>query len=196
MLQSNFAVSRPKLNVAVHNLRSLHNVGSIFRTASGAGFDRVFLSGYTGTPPDRRITKVALGTEEEIPWQQTADEDALIEALSGHHVVVLEQDPSSTLYSDLPLPASGELTVMLGAEIVGAPKKLIERADSIIEIPMAGLKESLNVSCAFAVVAYSLAQRCGRIGADDLLSRKEAPKLRSGVLTYGQTTGEIPNRGK
>ncbi len=180
------------LCVALHNFRSLYNVGSVFRTASGAGFERLYLSGYTGAPPDKRISKVALGAEEEIPFESVADIDALLETVSGHHVVLLEQHPDSVLYSEIEPDSSKPVTVVLGEELFGSPDEIVARADVIAEIPMAGEKESLNVASAFAIIAYDLAIKMGTIGADSLRSRHPSTPPRPGVLTNGPTLGESP----
>lgn len=181
------------LSAALYNFRSLYNVGSVFRTASGAGFERLFLAGYTGAPPDKRISKVALGAEEEIAFDRIPDVAALIDALEGHQVIVLEQHPESVLYSKVKPDGSQPVTVILGEELFGTPKELLDRADVIAEIPMAGKKESLNVASAFAVIAYDLATKLGTASEDDLRSGQPATPPRPGVLTEGPTLGEVPD---
>ena len=178
------------LFAALHNFRSLYNVGSVFRTASGAGFDRLFLSGYTGAPPDKRISKVALGAEEEVPFDCLPDIDGLLGAIAGHQVVLLEQHSGSALYTEIEPSGSKPVTLVLGEELFGAPEELVGRADVIAEIPMAGEKESLNVASAFAIVAYDLALKMGTVGADELRSRQASTPPRDGVLTRGPTRGE------
>lgn len=180
--------------VALHDIRSLYNVGSIFRSASGAGIDRLYISGFTGAPPDPRIAKVALGSEEEIPFQRVDDDEQLIEALAGQYVIALEQSPRSVSYRDLTPPADRDTVVVVGGELLGLPQSLLQRADAIAEIPMAGAKESLNVANAFAVVAFELAHKLGRLTPEQLRSRSRERTVRPGVLTRGQTSGEIPAR--
>jgi tRNA G18 (ribose-2'-O)-methylase SpoU len=138
----------------------MHNVGAIFRSADGAGFDEVILSGYTGGPPDQRIAKVALGAEEFLPHRRAANIDELLELLDGVFVVVMEQDRRALPPHDVKLPQS-QMSVALIAcgEIFGAPEPLLERADAILELPMRGRKESLNVSVAFGIAAYALADQ-------------------------------------
>ncbi len=181
------------LCAALHNFRSLYNVGSVFRTASGAGFERLYLSGYTGAPPERRISKVALGAEEEIPFERINDVDALLEALKGHHVVLLEQHPDSVLYSEMEIDSLKPVTVVLGEELFGVPDELVARADVVAEIPMAGKKESLNVASAFAVIAYDMATKQGTISPDNLRSHHSSTPPRPEVLTKGPTLGESPD---
>lgn len=176
------------LSVALYNIRSLYNVGSVFRTSSGAGFDHIYLAGYTGAPPHPRLSKVALGTEDEVPFSRYKDLDALLTELADHYVVVLEQRPDSELYREIELPSNGKpVTVVLGEELFGTPDQLIERADTLAEIPMAGKKQSLNVASAFAVVAYEFAFKAGRLGREQLKSRQPKNPPRPGVLTKGSS---------
>lgn len=181
-----------ELNAALHDLRSLYNVGSCFRIGSGAGLSSLFLSGYTGAPPQPGIAKVALGAEQEVPFEQFEGTGDLLARIKGHFVVALEQHPESVIVGDLVPPPDRPVTLMLGGELLGLPAELIERADAIVEVPMAGKKESLNVATAFAVVAYDLALKLGTTGPCDLRSRGPERPVRAGVLTTGQTSGERP----
>lgn len=160
------------LNAALYNIRSLYNVGSIFRTSSGAGFDRLFLAGYTGAPPHRGISKVALGAEEEVPFERFEGLEGLVERLDGHYVIALEQHPNSVLYTEIDPPHDRPVTITVCHEIRGTPPELLERADVIAEIPMAGRKESLNVASAFAIIAYSISLKMGKVGAEELVSHR------------------------
>jgi 23S rRNA (guanosine2251-2'-O)-methyltransferase len=160
------------LTAVVHDLRSLHNVGAIFRTADGAGFDEVILSGYTGGPPDPRIAKVALGAEGIIPHRRTNTLDDLYELLADYFVVVLEQSETSVTPEKLALATDRPIALVVCGEILGAPPSMLKRADAILELPMRGQKESLNVSVAFGIGAYAVAAK--RYGEEDqsLLSRR------------------------
>ena len=187
--------ARSELVAVAHDLRSLHNVGAIFRTADGAGFDRVLLSGVTGAPPDARIAKVALGAELAVPHDRVDDVDALLQALAGCWVVVLEQHARSQGPSNVELPQTGDarpVALVACGELAGAPAALLERADAVLELPMRGAKESLNVSVAFGIAAYALAERVHGTGDVDLRSRHAGPRVRPGVLTHGVTVGEVP----
>ena len=177
-------------SVVLHNIRSLYNVGSVFRTASGAGFDRVYLSGYTGTPPDSRISKVALGTEAEIPFIHCPDINQLLDELEDHLIIAVEHSKKAQLYSEVEPMRDKPVTVIMGEELFGIPAVLLERADVISEIPMAGKKESLNVSCAFSVIAYDLALKLNRVGGKHLSKYKPQSSPHPGVLTTGPTCGE------
>jgi len=147
-------------SVLLHNIRSAHNVGSIFRTADAAGFSHVYLSGYTPLPIDRfgrkraDIDKVALGAQEILSWSEVKDIEMF---LRSHYVVAVEQDERSIPYDSFEAPKEvHELILMMGEETKGIEKELLVDVSSIIEIPMRGEKESLNVSVAFAVVAYEI----------------------------------------
>lgn len=147
-----------ELYIIAHNIRSLHNVGSIFRTADALGATKVFLTGYSGTPPDSKIAKVALGAEEFVPWEQNKSPVRLIKKLkaSGVRIAVLE---NNVKYQTTPLQkykAKFPLALLLGEETKGSSKKLLELADDIIEIPMQGQKESLNVSVACGIALFAL----------------------------------------
>ena len=147
---------RLPLSVVVHNIRSLHNVGSIFRTADGAGVEKIWLCGTTGYPPQGAITKTALGAEQHVDWEYRQDARGLIEQLrsQGTQIVLLEQTKGSVLYSNFePHPP---VCLVLGNEIQGVADDLVGLSDAAIEIPMQGIKNSLNVAVAFGIVAYHL----------------------------------------
>ena len=175
------------LSVALHNLRSLYNVGSVFRTASGAGFDHIYLSGYTGSPPHSRIAKVALGAEMEVPFSCYSNLDSLLSALENHYTVILERDSGAQLFSEIIPPDNLPVTLVLGEELFGVSSPLLQRADVIAEIPMAGKKGSLNVASAFAIVAYDLAAKLGKVGSAQLSVNRPADTPRGGVLTRRST---------
>lgn len=175
-----------------HDVRSMHNVGAIFRTADAAGFAGVLLSGISGAPPDQRIAKVALGAEETLPFVRVATLDDLIATLDDVYVVLLEQHPQALPVNSLDLPAGVPVALVVCGEIDGAPDELVGRADVVAEIPMFGRKESLNVSVAFGVAAYAVALARRDPVAGMLAVRGKRP-VREGVLTRGITRGEVPS---
>ncbi|KKW11400.1 MAG: tRNA/rRNA methyltransferase (SpoU) [Parcubacteria group bacterium GW2011_GWA2_49_9] len=146
----------------LHNIRSVHNVGSIFRTADAAGVSRIYLTGYTPAPVDRfgrerkDFAKVSLGAEKSVPWEQRKGSATLISELQKQKVTVvaLEQSPRSTHYKKE--RATGPVAVVLGNEVDGIPENVLALCDSIAEIPMHGEKESLNVSVAAGIFLFSL----------------------------------------
>ncbi len=148
------------LYVICQNIRSLFNVGSIFRTADAFGVDKIFLTGITGRPPRNEISKVALGAENYIPWEYYRQAARLIKKLKaeGVRIVALEQvkGKSKDLNNWKP---KFPMALLLGYEPEGLPKSLIALADEVIEIPMYGQKESLNVGVAFGIAANHIAKK-------------------------------------
>ena len=144
--------------VICDSIRSLHNVGSVFRTGDGVGVDKVYLCGITGVPDtqkhERQISKVALGAQNYIEWEYVKQSWRLVEKLKkeGYQIVSLEQTPKSIDYKKF--KPKFPLALIIGNEGKGVKKSLLERSDKIIDIPMRGKKESLNVSVAFGIVAY------------------------------------------
>ncbi|MFA5167812.1 MAG: RNA methyltransferase [Candidatus Omnitrophota bacterium] len=140
--------------VVLNDIRSLYNVGSIFRTADGTGVEKLWICGITGHPPDTQISKTALGAEKEVPWEYRRDAREVLRELKilGYQIVFLEQLAESISYQDY--CPSGPVCLVIGNEISGVSDGLVSLCDETIEIEMAGAKNSLNVSVAFGVVAY------------------------------------------
>ncbi|OGZ70359.1 MAG: hypothetical protein A3F47_01065 [Candidatus Staskawiczbacteria bacterium RIFCSPHIGHO2_12_FULL_38_11] len=138
------------------NIRSLENVGSIFRTADALGVKKVFLCGISGKPPNEKISKTALGAEKTIPFEYHKQTWRLIEKLKKEKVfvVALEQDKKAILYTKF--KPKFPLALIIGNEVNGISNKTLEKADKIIYLPMKGKKESLNVSVAFGVAGYEI----------------------------------------
>ena len=145
----------------LHNIRSVHNVGSIFRTAEAAGVSKIILSGYTPAPLDRfgrerkDLSKVALGAEKTVVWKQTKTLAVAVKQLKKENYVVaaIEQDKRSTSLFDFKPPK--KLALVLGNEVRGLSQQSLKLCDAIVEIPMRGHKESLNVSVAAGIVVFS-----------------------------------------
>lgn len=153
------AGKRNKRLVAVvcHNIRSAYNVGSIFRTADGAGVAKMYLTGYTPTPPHSGIAKAALGAEKFVPWEKARDPNSVFRKLKkgGFRIVAVEQDKRSRVFSSLRV--RGNICLVLGNEVRGLSQAVLRKCDEVVEIPMSGRKESLNVSVAFGIAVYFLA---------------------------------------
>jgi 23S rRNA (guanosine2251-2'-O)-methyltransferase len=157
-----------KLVVVLHNIRSVHNVGSIFRTADGAGAEKIYLCGITPSPLDRfgklrgDFVKVALGAERFVPWESMKSTAAAIKRLKkeGWQILALEQHENSTDLFEFPKAKTAahdaNYCLVLGDEVRGVPPSLLKLADKIIEIPLCGKKESLNVAVAFGIAAFTL----------------------------------------
>ena len=146
-------------SVLVNDVRSLYNVGSIFRTADGAGIEKVWLCGITGVPPAGKISKTALGAETRVVWEYRPNALKLLADLKegGTEIILLEQTAGSGLYQDF--KPSGPMCLVLGNEITGVDDRLLALTDRAVEIEMAGHKNSLNVTVAFGIVAYHIRNR-------------------------------------
>lgn len=145
-----------KISVVLPNIRSLYNVGSIFRTAECVGIDTIYLCGWTGTPPAPGLAKVALGAENLVKWEHHKQAWRLLDTLKsqGEYIIGLEHNNESVDYRsvDITYPC----TLVLGNEVAGMPEALLKRCDAVMHLPMLGVKESLNVSVAFGIAAYHL----------------------------------------
>ncbi len=140
--------------VVLNNIRSLHNVGSIFRTADGVGVRKIWLCGITGYPPNHQITKTALDAEQRVPWEYARDVVQTVAQLKeqNYQIILLEQTKKSILYEEFVPHAP--VCLVVGNEVEGIAEGLLPYCDQAIEIEMAGLKNSLNVSVAFGIIAY------------------------------------------
>lgn len=150
-------IKKSNLYVICHNIRSRHNVGSIFRTADAIGITKIFLCGITPAPPHQMITKVSLDAEKFVPWEKRGETWRVIDELKkkGVEIVSLEQTPLSVSLYDFKLMQKSA-ALILGEEVKGLPQTILNRSDKIVQIPMFGKKESLNVSVAFGVAIYAL----------------------------------------
>jgi 23S rRNA (guanosine2251-2'-O)-methyltransferase len=148
--------------IILHNVRSVENVGSIFRTADAVGVSKIFLTGYTPAPIDRfgrerrDIHKSALGAEKTVDWEQYESWEKCFSALKeqGVHIVAVEQSKKSVDYKIF--SCEGNVAFVFGNEVEGLSKDILEKADVVLEVPMLGKKESLNVSVAVGVVLYRI----------------------------------------
>ncbi|MBP9856140.1 MAG: RNA methyltransferase [Candidatus Pacebacteria bacterium] len=153
---------KSQLELILHNIRSNHNVGSIFRTADGAGVAKLWLTGYTPAPLDQfkrvnnEIAKTALGAEQSLAWEKRESIVDLITDLKnqGYKVLALEQNEKSINYTEVKL--TGKTALIVGNEVGGVEPEILNLCDQIIEIPMRGTKESLNVAVATGIIAYKL----------------------------------------
>jgi tRNA G18 (ribose-2'-O)-methylase SpoU len=138
------------------NIRSLHNVGSIFRTADAVRLEKLYLTGITGSPPRKEIDKTALGAVETVPWEYHQDVISLIATLKEKNIkiVVLEHTSHSQSFQDF--RPDFPVCLVVGNEVFGTQDKIVELADAALEIPMYGSKQSLNVTIAYGVVIYDL----------------------------------------
>jgi len=144
------------LIVVLDNVRSLHNVGSVFRTADAFLVEAVYLCGITCTPPHAEIHKTALGAENTVDWKHYEDtHQAVIDLKAqGYTVFAIEQAVGSTLLPDLQLDKSKKYAVILGNEVKGVQQTVVDVCDGCIEIPQFGTKHSLNVSVTGGIIIW------------------------------------------
>lgn len=145
--------------VIAHNIRSLHNVGSIFRSCDVFGVEKLYLSGISGVPPRREIAKVALGSEHRVVWEHVNEILGLIARLriEGYQIVALENGVGAQLI-DAFVPV-GPLVVILGNEVEGIDPAILDQCDALVEIAMPGRKQSLNVSVATGIALFALTRQ-------------------------------------
>lgn len=165
---------RKSFVLIIHNVRSAHNVGALFRTADGAGVTRIILTGYTPAPPkkaslyltaaEKAFKKTALGAEEHMPWKKSASLGKILSALKeeGCEIVALEQYETSRDYRKYAPQSS--VALIVGNEVRGVDAKVLKQCDAIIEIPMRGKKNSLNVSVAAGIALYQIASTMKKTG--------------------------------
>ena len=154
---------KKEIYLILHNIRSLHNVGSIFRTADAAGAGKIYLTGYTPSPLDifgkskKEIAKTALGAEKFIPWEKHRNITTLIKKLNYRgetSIVGVEQDKKAINYKKF--RPKYPLALIFGNEVRGLSKQILKKCAQIIEIPMLGKKESLNVTVAAGIILFEL----------------------------------------
>lgn len=146
------------LIVVVDNVRSMHNVGSIFRTSDAFLVEKIFLCGITPTPPHREIQKTALGATESVAWKYAENTTEVIKQLKedGWAVFALEQTTNSVMLDKLSLDTEKKIAIVLGNEVDGVEQEVIDLCDKTVEIPQFGTKHSFNVSVSCGIFLWQL----------------------------------------
>lgn len=144
--------------VVLDNVRSMNNVGSVFRCADAFLVEGIMLCGYTPRPPHRDINKTALGATETVAWSY---EEHIVEALQrlkqeGYRILAVEQAEGSTLLKDLKLEPGEKWAMVMGNEVEGVQDEVLAICDAVVEIPQGGMKHSLNISVAAGIVMYKI----------------------------------------
>ena len=149
-------MARTPLYVILDNIRSIHNVGAIFRTSDAILAEKLFLCGITGYPPRPDLEKAALGATQVVPWEYQASSVDAVKKLkdAGIRICALEQTHSSTHYKKTKYPFP--VALILGNEVDGVSEELMKFVDMAIDIPMLGRANSLNVATAFGIVGYEI----------------------------------------
>lgn len=150
-----------RVTVVLDDVRSRHNVGSIFRTADAFGVEQLLLCGFTPSPPHREIEKTALGATLSVPWCHESDALAVVLRLraEGYRVVAVEQTKGAIPVGDFVVDPEIPLALVLGNEVHGVSDALIQAVDACLVVPQRGAKHSLNVSVCAGVVLYALTAR-------------------------------------
>lgn len=146
------------------NLRSVYNVGSIFRTANAVGIEKIYLCGTTPTPLDKKgerrkdFAKVALGAEDTVAWEYCENTLDCTKKLKeeNYYIISLEQSENSIDYKKIDILSQGKVAFVIGNEVDGVMKDVLNESDAVAEIPMLGTKESLNVTIAFGIAVYRI----------------------------------------
>ncbi len=151
------SAERLPIYAMLDNIRSLYNVGSMFRTSDGALIRKLFLSGYTPHPPRKEIDKTALGATQTVPWEYHRTSEESISAIrrQGVRICILEHSTASVPYYQI-TKADFPLCLVVGNEIMGVSSSVIAAADCAIEIPMYGAKQSLNAAVAYGIAVFEL----------------------------------------
>lgn len=154
------SLPRHPVSAILHDIRSVHNVGSMFRTSDAAAVERIFLTGFTATPDHHAIHRTALGAQDAVPWENEEDPITVVRKLraSGVSVAALEITDEPTKVSDLQ-PGHFPLCLVVGNEVDGVPQSLLDACDLALEIPQYGIKQSLNVSVAFGIAVFGIIER-------------------------------------
>lgn len=144
--------------ILLDNVRSLHNVGSAFRTADAFLIERIFLTGITGSPPHREIEKTALGATESVDWIYFEKPENAVDELkkNGYKIVVVEQTTESIPLQKFEPQSEEKICLVFGNEINGVSEAVIERANLALEIPQHGTKHSLNISVCLGIVLWEV----------------------------------------
>ena len=150
--------TKTPLIVVLDNVRSLHNVGSVFRTADAFLVEAVYLCGITSTPPHAEIHKTALGAENTVDWKYFENTHDALDQLKtlGYTVFAIEQAIGSTLLPDIKLESEKKYAVILGNEVKGVQQSVVDDCDGCIEIPQYGTKHSLNVSVTAGIIVWDM----------------------------------------
>lgn len=151
-----------KMIIVLHDIRSMHNVGAVFRNADVFGVKKILLSGVTPTPPRPEITKTAIGAEEFVAWEQVDSFEGKCNQLhtKNYTITGVEQTDNSTLLPNYAPPTDRKICLVFGNEVTGLDKAVLPFMDTFIEIPQYGNKHSLNVSVAVGVTLYGFLDKC------------------------------------
>lgn len=149
--------------VVLDSIRSMNNVGSVFRTCDAFNIEKLFLCGITARPPHKDISKTALGATESVEWEYVQDVIALVERLKaeGYAVFMIEQVDESQMLNKYDFSVHSKVALIVGNEVFGVDERLLPICDAAIEIPQYGTKHSLNVTIAAGIAIWEVSKQCG-----------------------------------
>lgn len=149
--------------IVLDDIRSLHNIGSVFRTADAFLIEKIYLCGITATPPNKEIHKTALGATETVAWEHHKDVIEVIEKLKkeGTTVLAIEQVESAVFLDDFKIEKDKKYALVFGNEVYGVSQNAVESCNGCIEIPQLGTKHSLNISVSAGIVVWDLFKQFG-----------------------------------
>ncbi|GIJ94039.1 RNA methyltransferase [Capnocytophaga stomatis] len=150
--------TKTPLIVILDNVRSLNNIGSVFRTCDAFLIEKIFLCGITATPPNKEIHKTALGATESVDWEYVENTISVVERLKsqGIYVIGIEQAEKSVMLNDFQPKPNVKYAVIFGNEVKGVEQEVVSACDGVIEIPQYGTKHSLNISVSAGIVIWDL----------------------------------------
>ena len=149
--------------LVLDNIRSMHNVGSAFRTCDAFNVERLYLCGITGTPPNKEISKTALGATESVSWEYKENVEELAKELksAGYAILLVEQTDTSVMLQNFDFTQYGKIALFVGNEVFGISDELLPLSDAAIEIPQFGTKHSLNVAVATGITLWEAVKQLG-----------------------------------
>ena len=155
------ATKKTPIIIVLDNIRSLNNIGSVFRTADAFLIEAVYLCGITATPPHREIQKTALGATETVVWKYFESTTEAIKKLkeNNYKIAAIEQTENSTMLNSFAISKNDKLAVIFGNEVKGVEQEAIDLSEVVIEIPQHGTKHSLNISVSCGVIVWDLFQK-------------------------------------
>ncbi|MEL4308664.1 RNA methyltransferase [Joostella sp. CR20] len=150
--------------IVLDNIRSLNNIGSVFRTSDAFLIEKIYLCGITATPPHKDIHKTALGATDSVAWEYVEDTVTLVEKLNTEGVVTvaIEQADNATMLNDFSVSSDKKYALIFGNEVKGVQQKVVSASNNVIEIPQYGTKHSLNISVSVGVVVWDFFAKLSR----------------------------------
>ncbi len=153
------------LILILDDIRSLHNIGSVFRTSDAFLIEKIYLCGITATPPNKEIHKTALGATETVEWEYEKDILTVLENLKNEQVTLfaIEQVENAIMLNDFKVEKEKKYALIFGNEVKGVSQEAIQKCDGVIEIPQLGTKHSLNIAVSAGIVVWDIFQKINQV---------------------------------